>query len=220
MNTTGIRHCVAAAYNSQSNGCAERGVGQIKNLLEKMGRKGVLNQDELNKMVFKLNSHVTSGQGSALERFFGRNVGTYQIELVKRRIDHAMLIAKREEAQKKTAEKLGRRSKDEFKVGDKVLCQDMRSLKWVIKGEILEGRTADDGSVRSFVIRTERGRNTIRNSRHIKFQAAKRVSFYEPDGDSGVSCPELSSDSDDTAENGLETEPRRASARLAALAAQ
>ena len=91
-----------------------------------MGRKGVLNQDELNKMVFKLNSHVTSGQGSALERFFGRNVGTYQMELDKRRIDHAMLIAKREEAQKKTAEKLGRRSKDEFKVGDKVLCQDMR----------------------------------------------------------------------------------------------
>ena len=49
------------------------------------------------------------------------------------------------------------------------------------------------------------------------------MSFYEPDSDSGVSGPELSSDSDDTAENGLETnatEPRRASARLAALAAQ
>ena len=63
------------------------------------------------------------------------------MELVKRRIDHAMLIAKREEAQKKTAEKLGRRSKDEFKTGDKVMCQDMRSMKWVIKGEIVEGRT-------------------------------------------------------------------------------
>ena len=108
----GIRHCLSSAYNPQSNGSAEKGVGQIKNLLEKMGRKGVLNQDELNKLVFKLNSHVTSGQGSDLERFFGRNVGTYQMELVKRRIDHAMLIAKREEAQKKTAEKLGRRSKD------------------------------------------------------------------------------------------------------------
>ena len=58
-STTGIRHCISAAYNSQSSGCAERGVGQIKNLLEKMGRKGVLNQEELNKWVFKLNSHVT-----------------------------------------------------------------------------------------------------------------------------------------------------------------
>ena len=57
-STTGIRHCLSVAFNSQSNGCAERGVGQIKNLLEKIGRKGVLNQDELNKLVFKLNSHV------------------------------------------------------------------------------------------------------------------------------------------------------------------
>ena len=63
----GIRHCLSSAYNPQSNGSAEKGVGQIKNLLEKMGRKGVLNQDELNRLVFKLNCHVTSGQGSALE---------------------------------------------------------------------------------------------------------------------------------------------------------
>ena len=59
-----------------------------------MGRKGVLSQDELNMLVFKINSHVTSGQGSALERFFGRNVGTYQMELVKKKINHAQLIAK------------------------------------------------------------------------------------------------------------------------------
>ena len=51
----GIRHCVSAAYKSQSNGSAEKGVGQIKNLLEKIGRKGVLNQEELNTLVFKLN---------------------------------------------------------------------------------------------------------------------------------------------------------------------
>ena len=87
-------------------------------------------------LVFKLNSHVTSGQGSALERFFGRNMGTYQMELVKKKINHAQLIAKRAEMQKKTAEKLGRRSQDDFKTGDKVLCQDMRSMKWTTRGEI------------------------------------------------------------------------------------
>ena len=81
-------------------------------------------------------------------------MGTYQMELVKKKIDHAMLIAKRAEVQKKTAEKLGRRSKDDFKTGDKVLCQDMRSMKWSIKGEIVEGREADDGSKRNFIIRT------------------------------------------------------------------
>ena len=69
-------------------------MGQIKHLLEKMGRKSVLSQDQLNMLVFKINSHVTAGQGIALERFFGRSVGTYQMELFKRKINHAQLIAK------------------------------------------------------------------------------------------------------------------------------
>ena len=47
----------------------------------------------------------------------------------KRKINHAQLIAKRSEMQQKTAEKLGRRSKDHFKVGDKVLCQNMKTMK-------------------------------------------------------------------------------------------
>ena len=49
------------------------------------------------------------------------------------------------------------------------------------------------------------------------------MSFSEFASDSGVSCSELASDNDDAAETDLETdtrEPRRASARLAALAAQ
>ena len=85
------------------------------------------------------------------------------------------------------------------------------------KGEIVEGREAEDGTVRSFIIKTESGRTTIRNSCHIKFKAANRVSFSEE-------IMELASDSDDdSAEIGLETdsrEPRRASARLAALSVQ
>ena len=72
-------------------------MGQIKTLLQKMGRKWVMSQDELNKLVFKINSHQTSGQGSALERFFGRSVRTYQPELVKKKINHQQLIAKRAE---------------------------------------------------------------------------------------------------------------------------
>ena len=137
-------------------------------------------------------------------------------ELVKKKINHQQLIAKRAEMTKKTAEKLGRRSKDDFKEGDKVVCQDMTTMRWTIKGEIVEGREAEDGSARSFIIRTDSGRTTIRNSHHIKFQAANRVSFSED-------IVEFASDSDDeSAEIGLETdsrEPRRASARLAALTA-
>ena len=92
--------------------------------------------------------------------------------------------------QKKMAAKLGRRSKDDFKEGDKVVCQDMTTKRWTIKGKIVEGREAEDGSVRSFIIKTDSGRTTIRNSRHIKFQAANRVSFSED-------IVEFASDSDD-----------------------
>ena len=49
---------------------------------------------------------------------------TYQPELVRKKINHQQRIAKRAERQKKTAEKLGRRSKDDFKEGDNVISQD------------------------------------------------------------------------------------------------
>ena len=87
----GINHCVSAAYNPQSNGAAERGVASIKALLTKMGKKGQLSQDELDKIVFKLNAHQTAKEESALERFYMRPVKTYLPELIKKQIDHQVL---------------------------------------------------------------------------------------------------------------------------------
>ena len=75
--------------------------------------------------------------------------------------------------------------------------------------------------VRSFIIRTESGRSTLRNARHIKFQAPKRVSFAELVSDSDEAA-EMVSDNDEAAEIALETdtrEPRKVSASLAALTA-
>ena len=94
------------------------------------------------------------------------------------------------EVQQKTAERLGRRSKDDFRVGDKVLRQDMKSMNGTIKGEVIESREAEDGSVRSFIVRTEMRRTTLRNSPHIKFQAQvpKRVSFADTDSGSRDKC--------------------------------
>ena len=100
-SSMGIRHCVSSAYNSQSNGAAEKGVGQIKTLLEKMGRKGVMNQRELNQLCFKINSHQSSREGSPLECFYGRYVWTYQPELVRKKIQHQQIIAARGESRKR-----------------------------------------------------------------------------------------------------------------------
>ena len=72
--TVGINHCVSSAYNPPSNGTAERGVASIKAVLTKMGKKGQLTQEELDKIVFKLNGHQTAKEGSALERFYMRPI--------------------------------------------------------------------------------------------------------------------------------------------------
>ena len=62
---------------------------------------------------------------------------------------------------------------DHFEEGDKVVLQDMASKRWTVKGVINKGRTSEDGSVRSFIIVKENGQETIRNARHIKFEARK-----------------------------------------------
>ena len=101
-------------------------------------------------IVFKINSHVTRNQGSALMRFFGREVVTYMPTLVKKRFDQAALIQKRSEQQMQVAKKLGRRSVDMFKAGDMVVAQNARTGKWTIRGRVTKGRTAEDGTSRSF----------------------------------------------------------------------
>ena len=143
----GTQHIKSSAYNPQSNGCAEKGVAQIKGLLEKIGKKEILTQDYLNKLVFKLNSNVNQG-GSALQKFFGRDVGTYQPSLRKKEIDQATLRQKKIDHQLKVAEKLGRRSADEFKEGDAVVAQNIKTGLWNIRGTLKEGRVADDGTSR------------------------------------------------------------------------
>ena len=91
----------------------------------------------------------------------------------------------------------------------------MKSMKLTIRGEVIESREAEDESVRSFIIRKESGRLTLRNASHIKFQAPKRVSFAELASGSDETA-EMASDNDEAAGIEFETEQPRESARLAA----
>ena len=209
-NTIGTTHIKASAYNPTSNGCAERGVQQIKNLLEKLGKKSLLTQDYLNMLVFKINSHVTRNTGSALMRFFGREVITYMPSLVKKTFDQAALIKRRSEEQMQVAKKLGRRSVDTFKEGDAVVAQNVRTGKWTIRGRVTKARTADDGTSRSFEVKTEAGKTTLRNSRHLRHQTEKmQVRFSADTGMDNEASGELDTSSLVTGQ--------RISQRLAAL---
>ena len=166
--------------------------------------------------MFKLNSNINLG-GSALQRFFGRDVGTYQPTLMRKKLDHAALIQKRSDHQMKVAKKLGRRSVDEFKIGDLVVAQNMRTSKWTIRGKVVEGRMAEDGTTRSFVVETEEGKTTLRNSCHLKHQTRKKnVRFTADDGYGTDEEASLQTDISDMVTSEVRG-PDRVSARLAAL---
>ena len=190
--------------------------------MEKIGKKTILTQDELNKLVFKLNSNISLG-GSALQRFFARDVGTYQPALMRRKLDHAALMQKKMDHQLRVANKLGRRSVDEFRVGDAVVAQNIRTGKWNIRGTLKEGRTADDGTTRSWLVETEVGRTTLRNSRHMKHQVKKNVTFADTDEFETSADEGNDSNADDsltTSLDGTQNKFVRFSARLAAALKQ
>ena len=105
------------------------------------------------------------------------------------------------------------------------MCQNSRTGKWTVRGRIIKARTAEDGSVRTFEVKTESGSITLRNARFIRHQTKKKdVSWAvddtkpddaaEPENSSspGSSSPGTSGSPD----TDIVTEHRRVSERLAA----
>jgi hypothetical protein len=179
LEKLGIRHKLTSAYNSCSNGGAERSVRALKHVLNRDGVKTVT-QEILDKICFLSNSHNQGDCGSALERFLGRAPRTYLPNSVERFVEHKQLILKRAEKQTKLALKKGRSSSDQFQAGDRVLIQDNLTKRWNKKGTIDSARQAEDDSSQSFVITTEEGRTCVRNKRFLKFQP-KELRFADED---------------------------------------
>ena len=99
-----------------------------------------------------------------------------------------------------------------------MVLQDVVSLKWRVKRVIMEGRTSEDGTVRSYALNRESGREILRNAKHIKLAAIrgnKKVTFAEnfideaktdDEADSEYEANTESAESDRMAtENGSET---------------
>ena len=139
-------------------------------------------------------------------------------------MDHAALIQKRSDHQMKVVKKLGRRLVDEFKIGDLVVAQNMSTSKWTIRGKVVEGRMAEDGTTRSFVVETEEGKTTLRNSRHLKHQTRKKNVRFTADDDYGTSADDgYGTSADDDMVSSEDRAPNRFvrfSARLAAALRQ
>ena len=79
-----------------------------------------------------------------------------------------------------------------------------------------EARAAEDGTTRSFIVETEAGKTTLRNSRHLKHQTRKKLVRFT--ADNGGTDEGASLQTDNMATNEVQVRgPDRVSARLAPL---
>ena len=82
-----------------------------------------------------------------------------------------------------------------------MVLQDHVSLKWNLKGVIVEGRVSEDGTIRSYVVKKENGRETIRSSRHIKFatkRSERKIRFSDSENETIETDDELANNLVDT----------------------
>ena len=120
--------------------------------------------------MFAINQHqAADGSGSPSERFLKRHVRSNLPRIMSKELKHDDIMRIRAEKQLKMAKKQGRRSADEFKEGDSVHIQDMRSGRWNKSGVIEEVRQSDDGQSVSFIIGLPDGRKTICHRSHLRF---------------------------------------------------
>ena len=115
---------------------------------------------------------------------------------------------------------MGYRSVDVFKPNDLVVAQNSRTGKWTIRGRIIKTRTAEDGTTRSFEVKTDAGNTTLRNARHLRHQTKKmQVRWAADEEPKPDDVAEFDTSSSRLGRPGtsLVTQPRRTSERLAAL---
>ena len=138
----------------------------MKDVLKKVS--GPITKELIDTITFKLNQHISPGQGSASMRFLGRAPRSNLPNPLKRSVDRDDLVKSRMEKQIKLAEKKGRQSRDEFKNGDKVLLRCPKTKRWVQEGLVVQERNSDNGVPVSFVIELDTGHRTIRHKSHMR----------------------------------------------------
>jgi hypothetical protein len=89
----GISHVTTSAHNPTSNGLAERGVMQIKDVIKKSKKKP--SASELREHVFSINNHEQVQGGSAAQQFVCIGVRSKLPNSIIRELDHHVLIKQR-----------------------------------------------------------------------------------------------------------------------------
>ena len=184
LKSLGIEMVHSSAYNPSSNAAVERRVRTLKELLNKCGP---LTQLQLREMIFCSNSREQEGgQGSPMGRFLGHGIRTGLPNSVDRNMDWNHLMDIRAAAHQKRVDKPGKTTKDEFKIGENVWVQNVRTRKWDKQGTISAVRVAYDGKIVSYDLELN-GHAAIRHRRYL------RKVYPMRDAESGQSEGERSS---------------------------
>ena len=77
-------------------------------------------------------------------------------------MDHHRLIESRKARQISLAMRKGRSAPNDFRVGDRVLIQDISTRQWNIPGTVSECLVSEDDSSRSFMIKKLDGSTVLR----------------------------------------------------------
>ena len=119
--------------------------------------------------MFAVNCRDHEDQGSAITRFLGRGVRGVLPNSLNRNVDWREQVEARGEKRQSRVDKKGRTvgRKETFEVGEEVRMQNIKTKKWDQKGEIVEVRTAADGTIVSYEINTSSGTTTTRHRRFL-----------------------------------------------------
>ena len=104
---------------------------------ETLKKTGVVRGADLERMMFDLNSMShADGSGAPVDLFLGRIVSTFLPNAGNKFISMRKEVEKRKSLQENWMKKLGRVSSSEFKIGDLVHVQDMKTGMWDFKEEL------------------------------------------------------------------------------------
>ena len=103
-----------------------------------------------------------------MTRFSWRGVRGNLPNSLERDVNWQKQVAIRGEIRQKRVEKKGRTvgKKEVFAIGEKVKLQNLKSKQWNVDGEIMNIRTAADGTICSYDIQTD-GTMTTRQRKYI-----------------------------------------------------
>ena len=105
--------------------------------------------------------------GSPIARFLGRNVRGAIPNSLDRHINWEKMMENRALQHQKRVEKKGRKSKEIYEIGEECLVQDMNTRQWSKRGTVISVRTAQDGTVVSYLLNIN-GFETARHRRYMR----------------------------------------------------